>query len=214
MQHKTPNLLQDIYLEHLKVINGVNLTRREVDLIAFFISGRTTKKIAHFFSISPKTVENHAHNIMVKLNCNSREAIIDFVEKSDKLTVLRKYYTALLSQSKFDASLKAIAELLKTENPSFSIVDATQITSVSIFVSYLEFNLKQAGLRVSNENAEYLITLHLTSEGESRDICVLCSRPGAQETIEVKIEQKLLNLNDPKVYFLFVLSLLKTLFPL
>lgn len=213
MEHKTQNLLQDIYLEHLKDINGVNLTRREVDLIAFYISGRSTKKIASFFSIAPKTVENHTHNIMVKLKCNSREAIIDFVEKSDKLIVLRKYYAALLSQSKFDASLKAIAELLKIENPSFSIVDPTQSSSLSTFVSYLESNLKHAGLKVSNQKAEYLITLHPTLEGNEGDFSALCSRPGIQETIEVRVDQKVLNLNDAKAYFLFVFSILKTLFP-
>lgn len=82
MQNKKTSFIQNIYSKHLETINGVKLTRREVDIISFFICGRSAKKFASFFFISPKTVENHTHNIMLKLGCNSRESIIDFIEKS------------------------------------------------------------------------------------------------------------------------------------
>ncbi len=72
MKKNKASLLDEIYSQHLQVINGIKLTRREIDIIAFFVCGRSAKKIAGFFSISPKTVENHVHNIMVKLGCNSR----------------------------------------------------------------------------------------------------------------------------------------------
>ena len=73
---------KDIYAKYLATINSVKFTPREIDIIAFISSGRSGKKTASFFSISPKTVENHTHNIMIKLQCNSRESIIDFIEKS------------------------------------------------------------------------------------------------------------------------------------
>lgn len=93
------NYLKDIYDKHLAFINDIKFTRREIDIIAFICSGRSGKKTASFLSISPKTVENHIHNIMEKLGCNSREAIIDFIEKTGKFSYIKKYYQSLQSQA-------------------------------------------------------------------------------------------------------------------
>ena len=76
------NLPRVFYKEHLETINGINFTQREIDIIAFTLTRRSSKTIAPLLSISPRTVENHISNIMMKLECNSREAIIDFIEKS------------------------------------------------------------------------------------------------------------------------------------
>ena len=212
MEHKKTNILQGIYTKHLKVINGVNLTRREVDLIAFFISGRSTKKIASFFSISPKTVENHTHNIMVKLSCNSREAIIDFVEKSDKLPTLRKYYAAILSQAKFDSVLKKLSEEIGSLKSTYSITYDFENTNLSMVVSYLQTDLNSLGLKVSNKAPNYQIDIQSTINGENKELYVSCLRSGAQNPIEIDVDPKLLDVNDSKPYFAFVLKLLKLIF--
>ena len=59
--------------ENLSSINNIKFTQREIDIISFIVNGRSTKKIASYLSISPKTVENYVRNIMLKLECNSRE---------------------------------------------------------------------------------------------------------------------------------------------
>ena len=69
--------------ENARIINGINLTQREVDVISCIINVRGTKKIATILSISLRTVERHIHNIMLKSRCNSQEGIKDFVEKSE-----------------------------------------------------------------------------------------------------------------------------------
>ena len=69
--------------ENARIINGINLTQREVDVISCIINIRGTKKIATILSISLRTVERHIHNIMLKSRCNSQEGIKDFVEKSE-----------------------------------------------------------------------------------------------------------------------------------
>ena len=43
---------QGIYKQELVVINKIKFTPREVDVIAFIVNGRTTKKIASFFKSS------------------------------------------------------------------------------------------------------------------------------------------------------------------
>ena len=82
MQNLKKHLFQKIYPKDLETINGIKFTWREIDIVAFMVHGKSTKKIASFLSISPRTVENHVRNIMMKIECNSREAIVDFVEKS------------------------------------------------------------------------------------------------------------------------------------
>ena len=48
---KIKNMLifPDTYSEGLRIINDIKFTRREIDVISFFIHGRSTKKIALFF---------------------------------------------------------------------------------------------------------------------------------------------------------------------
>ncbi|AIK96440.1 response regulator transcription factor [Candidatus Odyssella acanthamoebae] len=80
-----------IYAHHLKNIGGIPFTQREIDILAGMLSGKTIKTIAYFLTISPKTVETHIRNLMLKLNCNSREGIINFIEKTGKFSALRQH---------------------------------------------------------------------------------------------------------------------------
>lgn len=95
----------------LKNINGICFTRREIDVIACILGGRSSKKTATILSIHHKTVANHIHNIMSKIRCNSRENIIDFIEKSGKFGLIKTHYLNLSIQTTFDNELKKIAAL-------------------------------------------------------------------------------------------------------
>src|SRR5438034_6793800 len=101
MSNDSLSFHEDTYAEHLATINGINFTHREIDVIACLVNGRGTSKTAACLFISPRTVITHIRNIMLKLDCNSRESIIDFIEKSPKLSVLRKYYLSLGIHSTF-----------------------------------------------------------------------------------------------------------------
>lgn len=79
----------------LDTINGVKFTSREMDLLACIFGGRTPKKIAQLLSLSPRTVENYTYKIMLKIQCNSRECVIDFLERSDQATFLKNRYLTL-----------------------------------------------------------------------------------------------------------------------
>src|SRR3990167_5706961 len=97
---------QDIYLKHLNII----------EVMACILHKRGTSKIASFLSIAPNTVFVHTRNITAKLGCNSREGIIDFIEKSNKLSFLRNYYARLVIEAEFGKTLKAISKLKRKEN--------------------------------------------------------------------------------------------------
>jgi len=142
------NLPQDIYENHLTSINGKKFTRREIDVIACMISGRAPKTIASFLSIGPRTVETHTRNIMLKLECNSRESIIDFVEKSYKSDLIRHHYQHLVTEANFKKCLKEIAKLIQNKGFACRIFyKYDQIDSATRLCKYLTF----VGIKTSLE---------------------------------------------------------------
>jgi len=54
---------KEIFDKESGKISGVYFTRREIDVIACIINGRSVKKIASFLAISSKTAENHIRNM-------------------------------------------------------------------------------------------------------------------------------------------------------
>jgi tetratricopeptide (TPR) repeat protein/DNA-binding CsgD family transcriptional regulator len=147
MQHKQTILSQDFYVQHLSTINNVHFTGREIDVIACLLSGRKTSKIAFFLSIDPRTVETHIRNIMIKLECNTRERIIDFIETSGKILPLRKYYSLLRIEALFKKSLKDISKLPREKVlHHVSIIDEGKN---SLFF-HLKSHLSLAGFSVSS----------------------------------------------------------------
>lgn len=54
------------------------LTNRESQILSCIANGMTTKAIADYLGISPKTVENHRTNIMAKLNVQSMAELLAY----------------------------------------------------------------------------------------------------------------------------------------
>ncbi|MBX9621277.1 MAG: tetratricopeptide repeat protein [Alphaproteobacteria bacterium] len=230
MKKNKTSFLDEIYSQHLQVINGIKLTRREIDIIAFFVCGRSAKKIASFFSISPKTVENHVHNIMVKLGCNSREGIIDFIEKSDKLPILRKYYAASLAQTIFEKSLVEISKLASSHKISCVLLSDPGQECEGCFAQCLESSLKWVGVIVSsgvvgpsqnvqdlckNKCGVYIKTaLSEDEKGKVKQFYFVSQEKGTLVELPQKVgETCSLDMAAQKNYYLFIFDIFKVLFP-
>ncbi|MBY0273350.1 MAG: tetratricopeptide repeat protein [Alphaproteobacteria bacterium] len=230
MKKNKTSLLDEIYFQHLQAINGIKLTRREIDIIAFFICGRSAKKIAGFFSISPKTVENHVHNIMVKLDCNSREGIIDFVEKSDKLPLLRKYYAAALAQTIFEKSLVEISKLTSSHKVSCVLLSDSEQVSEGCLAQCLENSLKRAGVTVSNAVVGFsqsvqdfcknkcgiYVKMTLSEDEQEKELRFYFVSQGKESFVEFPQrigEAYSLDIAVQKNYYLFIFDIFELLFP-
>ncbi|MDI9634811.1 LuxR C-terminal-related transcriptional regulator [Geitlerinema splendidum] len=230
MKKNKTSILDEIYSQNLQAINGIKLTRREIDIIAFFVCGRSAKKIASFFSISPKTVENHVHNIMVKLSCNSREGIIDFIEKSDKLPILRKYYAASLAQTIFEKSLVEISKLVSSHKISCVLISDPGQECNGYFAQCLEDSLKRAGVIVSsgavgpsqsvqelckNKCGIYVTTaLSEDEQGKVKQFYFVSQEKGTLVELSQKVgETCSLDMATQKNYYLFIFDIFKLLFP-
>lgn len=146
-------LPQMVYTPHLEIINGVSLTRREVDMIACILSGKSVKKIASFLLISPKTVENHIRNILQKLGCRTQGGIIDLVEKSGKYTLIKKYYSSLLIQSVFESEIKKISLLHHSDYQCILLYNPEQKSKLPV-IRQLEQHLQLVGFKTVSECRE------------------------------------------------------------
>lgn len=106
--------LFDLYTNYLSKIREIHFTPREIDVIACLLNGRRPAMIARLLtdatprSITPKTITDHIANIKNKIECNAIEEIISFIEGSDRVLFLRKYYETLQILAFFRKSLKAI----------------------------------------------------------------------------------------------------------
>ena len=148
MQNLKKNLFQKIDPKDLEKINGVKFTFREIDILAFMLHGKSTKKIASLLVISPRTVENHVRNIMVKLECNSREAIIDFIEKSKENYLLKKYYLTLRINSAFKECLREVFLLKEKKTLNCKIETIENDFGNPVLENYLEL----AGIHILKES--------------------------------------------------------------
>lgn len=138
---------------HLKIISGVKFTPREIDVIACLLSGKGSKTIAKFLSIEEKTLETHKYNIMRKLERNSKEGIIEFIEKSDKFAILKNHYASLLRNDVFEKHLRQIFSLSKNKDTSCVLIYEEDKDNI-YFLNELEKHLKCAGIKTHGHAKE------------------------------------------------------------
>jgi DNA-binding CsgD family transcriptional regulator len=183
-------LPQDHYAAQLETINGVDFTRREIDLISCILSGKTAKKIASFLSISPKTVVNHIRNIMLKLGCRTQESIIEFIEKTDKYPLVKNHYENLLVQQAFELELKKISKATIKTEPACLIIYAKENKNKVQFFNYFTSNLEAAGIRSYIEHIDTgKNTLNLPNEINSNRIKHVIYYVDPKSEVQCKIKE-------------------------
>lgn len=146
------NLIHKNYLFklHLNSLLGIRFTIREIDIISCIMKSRAEKKIAQILNISPRTVGSHVHNIMCKVGCNSKDQIIDLIEKSGKARKLQQYYQAIIIDTHFRSALVAISKHLQLPEKSRIFIDDIHMKN-KLFVKILDSHLHIAGLQLSSD---------------------------------------------------------------
>lgn len=207
MQDKKRRAFPNLYLDQLKFISNIHFTSREIDIIACLLNSRGTIKIASLLGIAPRTVANHIYNMMQKLGCQSRDGIIDFIEKSNKQPFLKAHYNCLSLEASFKGTLKAIARLRYKIPPYILIYWKTQENN-RVLLENLKDHLELAGVKTHLEmrNTEPTIT-HLKSESKD-DNYRLYVMPMRIFSVEHSVSFEKLTTdpdqNFPKALFLFI----------
>jgi tetratricopeptide (TPR) repeat protein/DNA-binding CsgD family transcriptional regulator len=176
------------YFLPIETINGIKFTPREIDILACILGRRTAKKIASSLHISPKTVENHIRNIMQKLDCNSQERIIDFIEETQEAPLLKQRYTRLFCQASFEQSLKDISIQTKKHPLHCTIIDVSEDATHTPLIIQLKQHLENAGIpteiKVENGLAS-LDSLRKDSETHSEECRLYVLSKALKEEIQI-----------------------------
>lgn len=125
------------FVDELEIINDIKFTLKEIDVISALINGKSIKSIAALLNLSPKTVETLLRNIKQKLNCSSKETVIDFIENSNKYLLFNKHYTNLLINAEFERLLNKIGKIgqeiaVKCSNVCNKVIQHLSICNIKI----------------------------------------------------------------------------------
>lgn len=137
---------EEIYINHISYIKEIKFTPREIEIIACIIHGKSLKGIAIFLStedkiIGERSIETHILNIRRKIGCNSKEGIVDFIEKSDEYQIIRYYYSILLIRKEFNKVLKEITSIVNFQEITFLILFKSNTYNPDGFIKHLMTDL-------------------------------------------------------------------------
>lgn len=139
-----------IYFQNIKSINDIPFTSREIDVISCIINIRGTKKIAVILDISPRTVEGHIQNILLKTSLNSQERIKDFIENSNELLLIKQRYLDLIITSAFEEQIKKLSHLFSRVKKS-CVIDYEENEILDYIIKYLKLSSVEVVLKTDNE---------------------------------------------------------------
>ena len=172
------------------------------------------------FSISPYTVSSHMRNIMLKLGRNSREGVIDFIERSPLLFLLKEHYTDLSVYSAFEKGLhnfgKERVRKHKSSQRVHLILYGRNQAEQKTFQRYLEAHLKDAALQVYIENTRENNDLEERTKNVKQNTpCLVLSLDlDTGEGLSQKLfEFEVLTVKEYQNYYFLILEILRKFLP-
>lgn len=145
----------DIYNKHLKIINGVSFTYREVDVISALLN-MEGNRLPSFLSIQPRGIETHTRNIRQKAGgLADQKSIIEFVKQSENFNIIKnEYFLHLQIRVFFEKQLRKLAKTFCTSGFSCRLLYEENSEHQSSLISSLKEHLKLAGITLTNETKD------------------------------------------------------------
>lgn len=174
--------------ELLRGIDGVALTPREIEVLACLLCGqKVNKQMAFILSITEKTAQIHIGNILKKINCRSREQVIDWLKQSEKQQELIDLYNQkLLPEALFKNALEKIALAItqETKKDNCLILYSKKQQEQIDFLGRIKEHLSLLGIKkiFSMATEEYQSTQHILQYLKDVPHTCLCIMPWDQET--------------------------------
>lgn len=208
-----------LYEKHLNEMINIKFTVREIDVMSCILYNRTEKKIAVLLSISHRTISVHVRNIMGKIGVNSKDALIDSIEKSGNLSFLRKYYFELLTTSVFKRFLVQVGSInnanAKKCDVFFRNLSENELLLVEDIIKYL----KLANIDIKINPSQSLIgnnNLHIVGQGYELNNKIInnhsfiVSLPSNKNEDLLK-DKNFIRISFGREYYLSIIELLKKL---
>lgn len=179
MTSTNPPILEDVYKKFLETIERIKFTRREIDIISCLIRRRGST-IPSFLAVSQRTVETHIRNIMLKLGCNSRESIINFIENSGKLPFIERHYQNLVAYYQFENLLRKV-RTLKAQKPKVWLIvhQEDDRLPVDTLLAHLQLTGIQTALRKVNDLKSFKELVYETNRTDKDYVLFLFSEKEA-----------------------------------
>ena len=96
------------------VSKNIKFSQRELDVLAcIFIGGRTSKTTAQLLNVSPRTVETHINNALMRCGCVKSE--------------ISQYLNMKLLRDRYDLLMKGVNTDFNSDNSTSLIYDLTNI---------------------------------------------------------------------------------------
>lgn len=89
---------RNLLIEELKNKTKVRLTNREVEMLAFYLTGFSSKQIASICFISYRTVETHISNGIHEFGCHTKKQCLEKIVSLSLLPVLQDLAVILLEK--------------------------------------------------------------------------------------------------------------------
>lgn len=206
--------LEELFLRHLQHMGEVKFTQREIDVLVCVCHTRGSKKIASLLSISPRTVETHIRNILLKIGGNSREDIIDFIKKAGCEGEVNHYYQLCSMQGEFEQTIRYCARLGRCAYDGYFL--EAQGGMKDAFHLFLENFFQILGMRSVTKEETTKSTLKVrrckksSLDGESRDFTAFFLEDSEDQDV---LEEPFFKAHSEKTLAESCLFLLKTLYP-
>ncbi len=202
----------DIYLKYLTTVQGIHFTERETDIMTCVFHRRGTSKIASFLAIAPNTVFAHTNNILRKLDCHSREEIIDFIENSGQVYIFKKYYTRLVLKSEFEKTLKIISKKQRKKYPLNVLIYGAEGHLKDALLLHLSHHLSYAGISVEVREQKESDFIDITRAAD-HGLLLLLEKGSFQIRPQELSNFISVDLSQESHYYLANLEILRAFFP-
>ncbi|QOL20388.1 tetratricopeptide repeat protein [Candidatus Bodocaedibacter vickermanii] len=191
------------YQADLSTLNNINITDREVDIIACVMNRRISDpSIATQLKINKRTVETHIRNITQKLRC-STQRIREVVENEEKLDIFLQHYNTLLLSNRFQLTLDKIQTLASYNQTTYIFYHMEE--SVRDVLNKIRPFLNYVGI-------EFVIALfndQAVMDVQDQSSCVLIFTDKDSAGLSDTFKGKCLNYEQFPTLFGFILEVIK-----
>lgn len=236
------NVIKESIIDNIStspiLIEDINFTKKEIDVLSCIISGYSNKVIAELLSISFRTVESHLRNIFTKIESKrpangypSRSTLIRFLENSRTYNLLKKNYFYILIESTLKDFLQMISSYNSSQDKTYCKIFLINNKN-DFFGKMIERHLRRAGINsILREYSSFhefkkpsrrekynlktiLITDHPISKKEISNF-----KGNSKDFISIYVKPSsdkdlnLMSLDNPENYYVVLFQLISCFFP-
>lgn len=211
-----PPLIETFFKQNIKVDARNRFSFREVQIISFLVHGYSTKHIALFFDLSPRTVDNHLRNILYKIDGNTRQDIVSYIQKESLDSLYQCFFKTLQYHKKFEEQLGDLKAVLLPTIKNQLILLRSQGTALAFLLDFMRTSFQAVGFIVAKEgeandaNAEkYTRIVSIDIKERDQGACVAVKTDAEDEESSIDFPHKVKNLDDVLQFYTGFFAALK-----